>query len=176
VPQIGVSLALLLVTGAVARTIITSEFADPGYRPEGLVAVMFSSPEPNTCNVVGSPGPIYDAARRRATALKTAVLDSLPRIPSIARSALSGAYPYDMLNGGSVVSPESLPSGRHFGVRVHGASPGFFETLGIRILSGRDFSLSEANVAWPSRGWPIGGAPCSGRSRAQAMGRGDRRG
>ena len=146
IPQISISLALLLVTGAVARTIVTSELANPGYQPDGLVAVAFTLPEPSTCNVVGSPLPIYQASRARAAALATSIESALPNLPSITRGALSSMNPYNPLGIGSVVTPASFSAGQHFGVRTHAASPGFFQTMGIRLIAGRDFLDSETRT------------------------------
>jgi putative ABC transport system permease protein len=143
VPQIGISLTLLLVTGAVARTIVTSELASPGYEPDGLVAVQFAIPEPDTCNVVGPATQIYKAVRDRYAALGTSIWHALPRIPTITDAALSGFQPYNMIGGGHVVTPESFARGQHYGVRSHAASPGFFQTMGIRFAAGRDFLPSE---------------------------------
>jgi predicted permease len=143
VPQIGISLTLLLVTGAVARTILTSELASPGYQPDGLIAVQFVLPEPDTCNITGSAGPIYKAAREHHAALEQSIWNALPKIPSITQAALSSGEPYNMNGGGNAVTPDSFAAGQRFGIRSHTASPGFFQTMGIHILAGRDFLDSE---------------------------------
>jgi predicted permease len=145
IPQIGLSLTLLIVTGAVARTIVTSELAPPGYQPEGLVAVGFSMPRPDACEVVGSRSAVYEKSRQQIDALRMSVAQALPGLPSLASSALSDLNPYNLTggNGGSVVTPESHAMGRHFGVRSQNISPEFFDTLGIQVIAGRTFLQSE---------------------------------
>lgn len=145
IPQIVVSLTLLVVTGAVARTIVTSELAPPGYQPEGLVGIGFAIPQPDTCDVVRAIDPLYQKNRERRDAMRTAVAQALPGLRTIATAAMTGLNPYDLTGGmgGSVVTPESYRNGRHYGVRTQVASGELFETMGIRIVAGRTFLRSE---------------------------------
>jgi hypothetical protein len=109
------------------------------------VGVGFSLPRPDACDVLGSTRALYERSRQQREALAVSVAQALPGLPSLASSALSGLNPYDLTSGmgGTVVTPESYASGKHFGVRSQTVSSEFFETLGIRVIAGRTFLPSE---------------------------------
>jgi predicted permease len=79
------------------------------------------------------------------TRMQKAILDNIAAIPGISSAAFINSLPMESLQSGSLVSVEgqpddgSLPPVR----RIKFASPGALETLGIRLLTGRDFTWSD---------------------------------
>lgn len=112
--------------------------ADLGYRPDGVMAAAMMLP------AAGYP----DAA-----ALKGAyerVLAQVAAIPGVDSVGLSSAIPLGNLNTDTGVVIEGRP-GAQPGGRVSTwfsrATPGYFETMGIRVRDGRVFHDADSNAA-----------------------------
>jgi predicted permease len=134
VVQVAASVLLLVGAGLFMRTLWHSSQVALGFDPDHTVAA--------------STDPIrqgYD--KTAAAALLGPLLDSLRSEPGVQSAAL-GFLP---LQGGmgTVVLPEGHQpaSGEEDWVQIVMASPGYFTTVGIPMLSGRDFTSSDtANV------------------------------
>lgn len=134
VTQVAASVLLLVGAGLFMRTLWHASHVALGFDPDHTVAA--------------STDPIrqgYDKAS--AAALLDPLLDSLRSQPGVQSAAL-GFLP---LQGGmaTVVLPEGHQptSGEEDWVQIVMASPGYFTTVGIPLLSGRDFTPSDtANV------------------------------
>jgi predicted permease len=167
VPQAAIALAFLLVAASVARTMVATEFASPGYEPSQLVEVEFSVPWPDDC-VADQRSSRVAAAQEAQRALTARVAAAVRGLPSVAAATLGDVRAYDMPGGDEVVLPD--PGGRrHIGVRTHGAGEDFFDVMGIPVRAGRTFVASEvqrrpsrtpdvvivsdafARVAWPGQ-------------------------
>jgi len=126
------ALALILLAGCglMARTMVSLYSVDPGFRTDHLL----------TARVVLS-GEAWSNADRRI-AFYDAVLNRVARVPGVTRAALTLSLPIEGSNWGSVfiardkpVPPRAeLPTSAFVPV-----SPGYFETMGIRLRAGRDF-------------------------------------
>jgi putative ABC transport system permease protein len=136
-----VALALVLLTGAglMIKSFTRMRGVDKGYdaNPVTLMAVDLAS--------VRYRG---DSARRRA--FHSAMLEKLARIPGVRRAAAASYTPMgealDGAIGNFVVDgPTPLPKG--YNVDKVLLSPGYFATMGIRVLHGRDFTGSDDGSA-----------------------------
>lgn len=159
--EIGVSVVLLVTTGLLARALVTVQRVDPGFEPNGVYTVRIELPFPD----------YYPVAQREALYAKiTAEVGALPNV----RSAAWISYlPLSSFRGGiwPVIAPgaEGQPDSAHQTACLRYATPGFFATLGIPLLQGRDItsgdrqdspyvavvSASFARRYWPSQN-PIG--------------------
>ncbi|HYM26060.1 MAG TPA: FtsX-like permease family protein, partial [Vicinamibacterales bacterium] len=157
--QVVVSVALLVATGLLIKALWRVQQTDPGFRVDGMLTVRTSLPMPK-----------YETEAARAR-FYAAVLGPVRALPGVAGAAYVGFAP--------------LRGGPNFPVGVDGAAPldrslsqvagfftvtpGYFATVGIPLLEGRDVSdtdtrdrqfvavVSESFVRryWPDRD-PIG--------------------
>src|SRR3954464_14931134 len=132
-----VALSLVLVVGAV---LVVDSFrrlqnVDPGFRSQGL-----------TTFFVGLPPGSYPNEERQALFFQNA-LEKIKALPGITNAAAGSNLPAsDNGNTRSPAAVEGRPvppvSDRSLAVRST-TSPGFFETLGIPIKQGRDFTWQD---------------------------------
>ena len=147
--QVALSMALLVEASLFSRAEDRTVRSDPGFLSRNVVAAHLWFADDTPLDAV--------AARTRAIAERTR---ALPGVHSVAFSAGIPMWAYETI--------EVKPPGRPDAVQpvdVYTASPGFFETLGIRVLKGRDFqpgdfssvvvSESLASLFW-RRDNPIG--------------------
>ena len=140
--QVAISIFLLVCAGLFARTLANIRALDLGMNPEGVVS--FSANPPR-----------QGYKRDRAAAYFRDVLDRLRAAPGTSAAAYSWTTPFLPMRSDArfTVSGDAT---------IHSAanpavSRGYFATMGIPILAGRDFSDAEvapgapANVALVSR-------------------------
>jgi putative ABC transport system permease protein len=168
IPQICASLVLLLVTGAVARTLITSELADPGYDVSNLVSVSFDLPEADRCiaQTRDQEREYWKQWSERRRLLGRRVGDLVRGLPSVESSAMSIWMPLQAMSGGTGISQEDFARGQYYGIMRQMVTPGYFNTMRIPLIAGRDFQESErvngpatvvivsnslAKTMWPGR-------------------------
>ena len=131
--QIALSLALLFAAGLFARTLHNLRSIDLGFRPENVALLhvdLSGTPYANS----GAPQ-YFEELLRRARELPQTRAASLATI-----GILSGSMGSVMLQIPGYVSPNKLPPTTY----VAAISGGYFRTLGLPLLSGRDFTSSDA--------------------------------
>ena len=130
-----VALALVLLVGAtlLVRTAIHLQRLDPGFDPRGLVTARISLPAES----YATP----ESARRAFEA----VLENLAASPGIRSAALSTQVPMGPGGGSNGLVPEGKPPGPESAVdaRMRLVSPGYAETIGLRLKSGRQLSADD---------------------------------
>ena len=151
-----VALALVLLTGAglMVRTLQRLTTVDTGFTPDHLLTMRFML-----------NGPQWRDDAKRAAFLDEA-LRRVQAVPAVTHAALADSLPIDGSNWNSIfvvrdkpVPPRALlPSAAFTPV-----SAGFFETMGIRLVSGRFFDAHDTagapksivvNEALATRLWP----------------------
>jgi len=158
VAQIAAAVALLTGAGLLTRTSARLAEVDPGFRPDGL---LFGSPSyPHPWRV-----------REKYLPVTRQILEELGRMPGAAAVALRAELP--LPEAGPERSPlsvegaegslpaDQLPPG------LLSVSPGYFRTLGIPVLRGREFSESDLEATprvavlnqWAARHWFPGQDP-----------------
>jgi predicted permease len=127
VTQVTLSTALLVVAAMLARSVAAPFAPDSGFRSDGVLM--------STVSVDGG----YTAARR--TAFFQKIVDHLEGAPGVTAVSVVDNIP---LSNNRPSFPETMRSGeRTERVYTNAVGPGFFRTLGIPILAGRDFAWSD---------------------------------
>jgi putative ABC transport system permease protein len=132
--QVAASVLLLVGAGLLTRTLWQASQIHLGFDPDHTV---FASTD------LIRQG--YD--KNEAALMLDPLLDSLRAQPGVEAAAL-GAPPmqFNMVSTASVEG-RALPDGKRTRIELSRVSPGYFNTVGIPILSGRDFKLSDSATA-----------------------------
>lgn len=130
--QISLATLLLFGAGLFARSLGNLMQVDPGFRTEKVMTFVLSPRQAG-----------YD--KQRGTQLYTELVARLKQLPGV--TAVAGAAPGPMTgsNRGSNLTVESYtpPPQEEAGSSVHSVTPGWFSTLGIRFVTGRDFTEAD---------------------------------
>ena len=158
-----VALAMMLLAGAGLVVSGLRSFAerDPGWQVKGLTVGYLTLPESKYGN---------DDAIRAFTGRLQEKLNALPGVDHV---AMAWSLPVGQFNQGGSFNIDGRPEppkGTFQNCCMDGITPGFFETLGIRVQSGRDFTFDDStnrpavviiNEAMARAFWP-GASPVGG--------------
>jgi predicted permease len=150
--QVALSMILLSGAGLFVRSLFEATSVDLGFEPNGLLVATLES---GTGDGGGD--------------LLVQLAEGLDRLPGVQSVALGAAIPLDIVVGGAVDAPgrdvpADLAGG---GPYVDAVSPGYFDTLGVRLVRGRTFDTqggspfsalvneTAARSVWPGED-PIG--------------------
>ncbi|MCZ2075340.1 MAG: ABC transporter permease [Bryobacterales bacterium] len=134
VGQVSLSLVLLIGASLFLRSLINIRGLDPGFNPERLLLVTFD--------------PIGTGYRgERLSAFYRQVLERITTLPGVRSASLSSLGP---LSGDDTTrffntSDYSPRSTDDQVVRVNSVSPLYFETMGIPVIEGRQFSSVDSS-------------------------------
>ena len=159
VGQITISLVLLVSTGLFVRTLFNLQSIDPGFDAGGVADLR-----------IDLLGPGYSAAR--GAAFYDQLLKQVQKLPGVEAAALAQTVPLSRTNGRGDLAelrPAGGAAGKAMTAEYSVVSPGFFHTLGIPLLGGRDFTAGDrrgapgvaivneelAGALWPGRS-PLG--------------------
>ncbi|GGG94511.1 ABC transporter permease [Silvibacterium dinghuense] len=137
VVQVALALVLLICSGLMIRTFRALSHVSPGFtHPETLQTFRFYIPENR----------VPDAQGDRVIRMEQEIRDKLADLPGVSSAAIASSVPMDGRYSMDPVFAQDhtygqgeLPPIRKF---MH-VSPGAFDTLGTRILAGRDFTWSD---------------------------------
>jgi len=134
VAQLSLSVVLLIAAGLVLKSFQHLTEIDLGFRADGVTSIVLPLPE-RIRNDIG-----------RTKAFVNATLDRVRGIPGVQTAALTWSLPLDqngnydgLLIGGRPVPPNGNESQTY----QIGVSPEYFKTMGIPLLYGRDFAISD---------------------------------
>lgn len=134
VAQIALSMVLLVVAGLFARTLAHARAIDPGFDSRD---VYFTSLDFGLAN--------YDGSRGQRAA--EAILEQVRALPGVRTAALAAMLP---LGGGglglgniSVAGREAPDPRRGWDEDWNVVTPGYFAALGIPLVRGRDFAVTD---------------------------------
>ena len=141
VAQIGFAFSLLVGAGVLLASFRELLRVNPGFRTTGILTASVSAPESR----YGDAGPLNGLMSRS--------LDAIRKLPGVISAGATTTIPlggsYDdsvILAEGYVMKPgESVVSPRRISV-----TPGYLETMGISLLSGRYFRESDDRNAPPA--------------------------
>jgi len=161
--QVALSMVLLVEAGLFARSEDRALRGDPGYAPQRVVVAFLQFRA--------------DTPRESMRVRLQAISQRIKALPGVRSVAFSDGVP--LLSSESMeVQPPARPDASQ-PVDVYTASPGFFETLGIPILRGREFQDSDASAVivsqslakafWPNED-PIGKVLALPAGAAQIVG------
>jgi predicted permease len=135
VVQVALALVLLVGSGLMIRSFQALRSVQPG----------FSEPERvQTMRIAIPPAQVKDP--EAVTRMQQAILDQVAAIPGVVSAAFIDGLPMDLSEqSSSPVSVEGQPDNGGLPPirRVKFVSPGLFQTLGIRLMTGRDFTWNE---------------------------------
>ncbi len=159
VAQIALSLLLLAGAGLLLSSLKALQQVETGFQPSGLLSARFSLPQsvygpiqPASSasavkeEVAKQAAAARDASDAKVAAFYRALEDRLQSIPGVSSAALAGNVPFDNQGGSSsfTIKGQTLPPndpGPHGNVGV--VSPGYFSTLRVPLLMGRDFTPQD---------------------------------
>lgn len=130
--QVAASMIVLTTAGLFARNLLRSASTNPGFDLHRTLYV--------TLHLV--PASYADPASRLAIVRR--VQSALGEVPGVESAASTEMIPFnnDSTNGGSLhtdLSPQPLRVRRH----VNSVGPGYFKTLGVPVLAGREFTAAD---------------------------------
>ncbi len=159
--QVAFAFVLLIGAGFLLASFVQMLRVDLGFVPDGVITANVSLPEAR----------YPDEAARRA--FDARLLEQVRALPGVAAAGLTDSLPFSHNTSSSVITVEGYELEPGESVRSpyrRTASPGYFQTLGIKLLRGRTFDARDtadsqkvvivdrwlADKYWPGRD-PIGG-------------------
>ncbi len=129
------AIAVLLASGAVllTRSFLELSHVDPGFRADGVTVAQLSLPRSRY-------GTYEDVAR-----LQDALVTSVRALPGVASASLAYNHPLEahwMGSGEAVPGPDE-PAGDRPPAWFRAIGEGYFASVGVPILEGRDFAATD---------------------------------
>ncbi len=134
VVQVALTLVLLLAAGTLTRSLGALLAVDPGFRPDALVTAG-----------IAAQGERYSTPDARIAFFEQ-VLARVRALPGVQSAAVGSGVPFTGTGDSSPFKIESIPVGenepaRHANLLI--VSPRYFETVGIPLLRGREFTPAD---------------------------------
>ena len=134
VAQVALSFTLLVAAGLFFQSLSRTLRVDPGFDPQGVVIVSFD------LDLQG-----YTPERRAAFAAR--LVERASALPDVTAAATADILPLGgEMYGGTLVSDDAPSSSK---ASLASVSPRYFETLGLPLVRGREFSAAEASANAP---------------------------
>ncbi|HWH51933.1 MAG TPA: ABC transporter permease [Gemmatimonadaceae bacterium] len=161
VAEVTVAVTLLAGAGLLIRSAVYLDRVDPGFAPRGVLAARIAMP------------PVSDSG---SATLRTReferILNEVRARPGVGAAALTSSVPFAAggnTSNGLVPEGRSTDQANRIDARIRVVTPGYFATMGIRLLRGHDFAATDvrgadrvmiisealAKRAWPNEN-PIG--------------------
>src|SRR5688572_14844502 len=139
VGQVALALTLLIVSGLMIRTFIAMRQVDPGFtRPEEVQTFVLAIPE------------TLISDEDQAARTHERVVERLARVPGVTSVGLSSSITMDGENNGNSIEVEGLSEGERAKLRrFKSFAPGYFETMGNRLVAGRSITWNEIHARRP---------------------------
>ncbi|HYG63153.1 MAG TPA: FtsX-like permease family protein, partial [Thermoanaerobaculia bacterium] len=136
--QVALSTVLLIAAGLLLRTLGKVSAIEPGFQPEGAVTASFDLAQQG-----------YDEAAGGRFAQQ--LLERLQQSPGIRSAAIAQSVPVSPLSMSLSfqVAGYSPPDGQPLVADIDAVTPGYFTTLGIPLLRGRDFTPQDTATSQP---------------------------
>jgi predicted permease len=102
--------------------------------------------EPEGVSVVGFDLGLAGYSEERGRAFQRRVLEAAQQLPGVRSAAYSNSVPLSIDQSTTTVFPGDKPALRPTdgtGVNYYQVSPGYFETMGTKLLAGRDFTWHD---------------------------------
>jgi putative ABC transport system permease protein len=140
VGQVALALTLLIVSGLMIRTFVAMRQVDPGFtRPEEVQTFVIATP----LGLISDP--------QQAVGTHERVAERLAQVPGVTSVGLSSSITMDGENNGNSIEVEGAPPEGERGRlrRFKSFAPGYFETMGNRLVAGRSITWSEIHERRP---------------------------
>jgi putative ABC transport system permease protein len=142
--QVAVTVVLLVGAGLLVRSLQATLATDPGFDTTGVVTASVVLSVPPHDGTAASFLAQLENGRRQVQPL----LEHLRALPGVLGATLGSDLPFDYHNETLTLELEPEATHQTLPVSIHSVGPDHFETLGIRLISGRVFSPVEQR-AWP---------------------------
>lgn len=153
--EAGLALVVLIAAGTATQSLRELRHVAPGFVPDRLLTLQ-----------VALPAPLRQApARQRAVFAR--IRDRVAALPGVTGAAVVSSLPIDGAAAGTAVSAEGTPPpprGQEPWVVNKTAQPGYFATMGIDLVAGREFRPGDGapgtapvaiiNETFARRYWP----------------------
>ena len=146
VVQLALSLVLLFTAGLFVKSLRDIRHLDLGYDRERVLAVDVSFPRRDSGTTPAAEASVVEAQGRYED-----LRARFARVPGVARASIAFSSPLSAVNILRLRVPgrDSVPSQKGGFALVTAAAPGYFETVGTRILRGRAFEANEGTGTEP---------------------------
>jgi putative ABC transport system permease protein len=134
--QVAVAVVLIVGASLLTRSVLALSFVDRGFEPRHLVTATLALPDYR-----------FDPARRAA--FVDTLLTRLREVPSVQHAAAANVVPLmqrEALMAFQMPGPNGMRD-VHAASRI--VSPGYFAALGMRLVSGRDFTAADTAHSQP---------------------------
>ena len=136
--EVALSLPLVFGAGLMVRTLSQLWDVEPGFDADGVVTARVMLPETR-----------YATAEPISTFYRT-FLEGLQSAPGVEHAALATRLPFRQQRWSSDFTAAGWPAEKYgVGVRHDEISPGLFETLGVPLVRGRDFTGADSVSSEP---------------------------
>jgi predicted permease len=140
VAQVALALVLLFGAGLFLKSLGRLRNVDTGFRPQGVASASVALPDAQ-----------YHEEEKQS-AFYRAVLDNLANSPGVQSAAAIAPLPFSGDDSSASFNiegraPAPGDPGPHGGIRS--VSPGYFETMGIKLLAGRYFTPADRKESQP---------------------------
>ena len=132
VTQIALSLSLLVCSGLFLRTLHNLSDANPGFNEDHVLTATVG---------IGISG--YSSAEE--SVLQQKILAKVSALPAVKASTLTDWLPLSLTSKDAEITPEGyIPQARETRqVQRSDVGPGYFKTMGIPLLAGREFTAED---------------------------------
>jgi predicted permease len=140
VGEVSLAFVLLIGAGLMLRSFVNLLRLDPGFRPERVLTATISLPAQDY-KTGESISRFFDRL--------TLTLSSIPGAQAAGAGTDVPWTGYNENTGGFEIEGKNPPAQTLFHARYHGATPGYFQALGIPLVGGRFFSERDGSGAPP---------------------------
>ena len=141
VGQIALALTLLIVSGLMIRTFIAMRQVDPGFTRPGEVQTF----------VLAIPATLISDPQHTVRTFE-GVAEQVARVPGVSSVGLSSSITMDGEDNGNYAAIEEFPDPDGAMVKLRrfkSIGPGYFETMGNRLVAGRSFTWTDIHEQRP---------------------------
>jgi putative ABC transport system permease protein len=139
--ELALATVLLIGAGLFLQSLGNLQRVHLGFNPHGLISFQLAPP------------PAKYPLNSKAPQLYRAVLDSLQSIPGVRSASVSSGIPFGAGNYSThpmITTDQSvLPPATAVPIDWRSVSPGYFKSMGIPLLQGRDFTDADGPTATP---------------------------
>jgi predicted permease len=140
VSEVSLACVLLIGAGLMLRSLLNQLHLDPGFQQEHLLTASLSLPH-DRYKTNEEIGRFYDQ-----------LVNDLSSLPGVQSAGAGSDLPWtgwDENAGGFNIEGKKPPPNQDFHARYHMATPGFFRALGVPLIAGRWFNVSDTDKSPP---------------------------
>ena len=146
VPQICLSVVLLLAAGVLTRVLLRAEFADRGFDPDGVVYAEIARPPRYSGNMTPAQRQAENA-RQKAEYLQ--LFEEVRALPGLEAAALTNRVVWTNADNIPIVTRETVRDRQYRWAAGAQVSSGYFDTMRIPIVRGRAFDTQDSAASAP---------------------------